>query len=142
VRAASSARASSISCAAWRAEVPPISTTNSSPPKRLTTWPSHADRRTPATAFSTRSPTAAAARARDFGQRGTRQARALSILHGLEGSLDFEQGGDIAHSLSAIYREARRLVIEAGRTNDTAPLLRAREMLGEIAEAWSALRDR
>ncbi len=83
---------------------------------------------------------AAAARARDFSQRGSRQARALSILHGLEGSLDFEQGGEIAQSLSAIYREARRLVLEAGRSNDTAPLLRAREMLGEIAEAWSALR--
>jgi flagellar protein FliS len=83
---------------------------------------------------------AAAARARDFSQRGTRQARALSILHGLEGSLDFDQGGDIAHSLAAIYREARRLVLEAGRSNDTAPLDRAREMLGEISGAWAALR--
>jgi flagellar protein FliS len=82
----------------------------------------------------------AAVRARDFSQRGTRQSRALSILHGLEASLDFEQGGDIAQSLSAIYREARRLVIAAGRDNDEAPLLRAREMLGEIASAWASLR--
>jgi flagellar protein FliS len=83
---------------------------------------------------------AAAARARDFSQRGSRQSRALSILHGLEGSLDFEQGGDIALSLATIYREARRLVLEAGRTNDPAHLVQAREMLGEIASAWSALR--
>jgi hypothetical protein len=40
-------------------------------------------------------PWAAAARARDFSQRGTARPRA-SILHGLEGSLDFDQGGDIA----------------------------------------------
>lgn len=82
---------------------------------------------------------AAACRRGDFGQRGTRQARALSILHGLEGSLDFEEGGEIAESLAAIYREARRLTIQAGRENDAEAVGGAREMLNEIATAWRAI---
>ena len=82
---------------------------------------------------------AAAARQKDFGLRGTKQARALSILHGLEASLDFDKGGDIAQSLAAIYREARRLTIEAGRANDPEKALQARKILAEIASAWEAL---
>ena len=82
---------------------------------------------------------AVACRRGDFSQRGARQARALSILHGLEGSLDFEQGGEIAESLAAIYREARRLTIEGGRDNDPEAVGRARAMLDEIASAWKAI---
>src|SRR3546814_437455 len=81
----------------------------------------------------------AAIRRGDLGQRGTRQARALSILHGLEASLDFEKGGDIADGLAAIYREGRRLVIAGGRANDAEQVVQAREMLNEIASAWEAI---
>jgi flagellar secretion chaperone FliS len=82
---------------------------------------------------------AAAIRRGDLAQRGTRQARALSILHGLDGSLDFEKGGDIAEGLSAIYREARRLTIAGGRANDAEQVMQAREMVGEIASAWEQI---
>ena len=82
---------------------------------------------------------AIACRRGDFSQRGARQARALSILHGLEGSLDFELGGEIAESLAAIYREARRLTVEGGRDNDAEAVGRARAMLDEIASAWNAI---
>jgi flagellar protein FliS len=81
----------------------------------------------------------AAIRRGDIVQRGARQARALSILHGLEGSLDFEQGGDIAQGLSAIYREARRLTIAGGQANDAETIVQAREMLGEISAAWNQI---
>jgi flagellar protein FliS len=76
---------------------------------------------------------------KDFTQRGARQQRALSILHGLEASLDVENGGDVAASLAAIYAEARRLVIAAGKQNDPSSITRAREMLAEIATAWKAI---
>jgi flagellar protein FliS len=82
---------------------------------------------------------AAACRRRDFSQRGTRQSRVLAILAGLEGSLDHEQGGEVAASLATIYREARRLTIAAAQENDPEPLARAREMLSEIASAWSTI---
>ena len=82
---------------------------------------------------------AAAARRKDFNQRGAKQSRSLSILLALEGSLDFENGGEIAQSLLAIYREARRLIIAGGKDNDPEPLARAREMLDQISSAWGAL---
>ena len=82
---------------------------------------------------------AAAAHRKDFGQCGMKQARALSILCGLEGSLDYKSGGEIAQSLASIYAEARRLIIAAGRDNDAELIVRAREMLHQIASAWESL---
>ena len=82
---------------------------------------------------------AAASNRRDWTQRGTAQARALNMLNGLESSLDFEKGGEIAQSLASIYAEARRLVITGARDNDGEQILRARTMIGEIASAWQAI---
>ena len=83
---------------------------------------------------------ALAATKRDFGQRGDRQAKALRLLSGLEASLDFEQGGEIAIGLARVYREGRRLVIAAARDNDVEKITETREMLGGIAEAWAQIR--
>lgn len=85
---------------------------------------------------------AAAARAGDAVQRGARQGRALAIIAGLEGSLDFEKGGEIARGLSAIYAEARRLTLAGGRDNDPETIAKAREMLAEIASAWEEIGGR
>ena len=82
---------------------------------------------------------AVAARRRDFGQRGERQSRALSILDGLETSLDFEKGGEIARGLAGIYRDARRLVVLGARDNDCERVNQAREMIAEVASAWGAI---
>lgn len=82
---------------------------------------------------------AAAQRRGDVGQRGSRQSRALAILSGLETSLDYDKGGEIAKGLAAIYREARRLVIVAADGNDPAPVMQAKEMLQEIASAWDGI---
>ncbi len=83
---------------------------------------------------------AVAAARKDFTQRGDRQARALRLLTGLETSLDFEQGGELAVGLARVYREARRLVIAAGRENDARKIAEAREMLSGVAEAWAQIR--
>lgn len=82
---------------------------------------------------------AVAARRGDYVQRGERQARAFAILSGLETSLDFEQGGEIARGLVVVYREARRLLIAGGRDGGEAMIAQAREMLGEIADAWAQI---
>ena len=85
----------------------------------------------------------AAAMARnDYVQRGERQARALRLISGLETSLDFDQGGEIALGLAKIYREARRLTVAAGRENDVKLIERAREMLSEVAQAWEQIGGR
>jgi flagellar protein FliS len=68
-----------------------------------------------------------------------RMTRALSILHALEGSLDFEKGGDIAVGLAQIYREARRLLLQAVKERSPADIEKARAMISEIAEAWNSI---
>lgn len=81
----------------------------------------------------------AAARKGDRGKRAERQARALSILHALEASLDFQKGGEIATSLASIYREARRLIALGSSENRPEPVEQARAMLAEIASAWESI---
>ena len=75
----------------------------------------------------------------DYVKRGQHQSKSLAILTALETSLDFDKGGEIAGGLVTIYREARRLVLAAGREGDAQPVIKAREMLGEIASAWEAI---
>jgi flagellar protein FliS len=81
----------------------------------------------------------AAARQGNRAKRTERQSRALSILFALETSLDFEKGGEIALSLSSIYREARRLIGIATRDGAVEPLEQARTMLADIAGAWESI---
>ena len=81
----------------------------------------------------------AAAARRDTARVATCQSRALSVLFGLESSLDMERGGEIAQSLSSIYKEARRLTVQAGRDCDANAIAKARGMIGEIVSAWSVI---
>lgn len=82
---------------------------------------------------------AAAAQRGDRGQLGVRQSRALSILHGLESSLDMQSGGEVAQSLALIYGEARRLTLVAGREGDAEQVMKVRAMLEEISSAWDEI---
>lgn len=75
----------------------------------------------------------------DYVQRGEHQSKVLAILTGLETSLDFDKGGQIAVDLVAIYREARRLVVAGGRDSDPKLVTQTREMIQEISNAWDAI---
>lgn len=68
-----------------------------------------------------------------------RQTRALAILHALETSLDFEQGGEIAISLATVYREVRKRTLQASAENDPAMMETARGFIADIADAWSQI---
>ena len=75
----------------------------------------------------------------DPARRNAAHARVISLLHGLETSLDYNRGGDIAENLGRIYREARRLLGPTpGIDRDTA-LLQVRDMLGTVSSAWEAI---
>jgi len=75
----------------------------------------------------------------DVPRQADRQARALSILQALDASLDMAKGGQVAANLSKIYREGRRLIAQGGREKSVAHVVRAREMLAEIASAWEQI---
>lgn len=83
--------------------------------------------------------TAAAQRSGDAARRGPRQARALAILHALEASLDYENGGEIAQGLAAIYRYSRRETVAGVQENAPERIDRARTSIAEIAGAWASI---
>ncbi len=72
----------------------------------------------------------------DMARQADRQAHALSILQALDASLDKVRGGEVAANLSKIYREGSRLIATGTREKRADLILRARDMLGEIASAW------
>lgn len=84
--------------------------------------------------------TMSAAMARkDFARIAASQARAMSIIGGLQASLDMERGGELAQNLADVYREASRLVLAGGKGNEPMFVQQARGMLAEIASAWNAI---
>jgi flagellar secretion chaperone FliS len=78
------------------------------------------------------------------GKAGTSRAnshvgKATSILVALEASLDFDQGGDLASTLSRIYRACRIGLNEAATSDNSKKLSEIREAISDIAYAWQAL---
>jgi flagellar protein FliS len=83
--------------------------------------------------------TALAMRAGDKGKALDKQTRALTLLHALESSLDFEKGGEIASNLAIIYREARRRMLAALAESNVDRAVSARSIINDIAEAWAQM---
>ncbi|MEO8722408.1 MAG: flagellar export chaperone FliS [Sphingobium sp.] len=75
----------------------------------------------------------------DMAKTNDKHARAMSILHALESSLDFDKGGEIAKSLAVIYRESRRLLLLAAQNKTTVEARKAHDILSEIADAWGKI---
>ena len=65
----------------------------------------------------------------------------LNILGGLQGSLDMERGGEVANNLSDLYDYMMRRLVEANTVNDPAVLNEVSRLMGEIREAWIAIRN-
>ena len=65
-------------------------------------------------------------------------SKACRILAGLQGSLDYERGGDIAVNLGELYGYAIRKLFAANVNLDTAPdnVAEVKSLLEPIAEAW------
>lgn len=72
-------------------------------------------------------------------RRNAAQARVVSLLHGLESSLDYKRGGEIADNLGRIYREARRLLGPTPGMDRATALAQARDMLATVSGAWEAI---
>lgn len=65
--------------------------------------------------------------------------RASKILLGLQDSLDFEKGQELAINLSEIYDYARRRLFQASLKNDLAAVQEVRGLIAEIDSAWQLL---
>ena len=64
--------------------------------------------------------------------------KACRILAGLQGSLDYELGGDIAVNLGELYGYAIRKLFAANVKSDNVPdnVAEVKSLLEPIAEAW------
>ncbi len=69
-------------------------------------------------------------------EKGNCISRAGRIVVGLQGSLDFEKGGDLARNLNDLYSYVTRRLIHANARNDAAALDEVRSLMDEISQSW------
>ena len=69
-------------------------------------------------------------------------SRSLTILYGLQSSLNFEQGGEIANNLFRLYEYARQQLLATMRTSEIAGTQAAIEALENIRDAWREIDGR
>lgn len=72
-------------------------------------------------------------------EKGESVNRALKILFGLQGTLDFDRGGEVARTLNDLYSYSVRRIVEASATNDLAALQEVRGHLEQIRVSWATL---
>lgn len=63
-------------------------------------------------------------------------AKATRIVIGLQGSLDFAQGGELAQHLDDLYTYVVRRLVDINAYGDVACLREVRDMMSEIRDAW------
>jgi flagellar protein FliS len=78
----------------------------------------------------------AAMEAREIQKKCDHLNRALAIIAQLEGSLDFQQGGDVARTLKSFYKYARLQAIKANIENSTEKLRSLIEHFTSVRDAW------
>jgi len=77
----------------------------------------------------------------DLAGRSEALSSAVSIIEGLQSSLDLEQGGSLADNLDALYSYMMRKLWEANRSNDIAAVEEVSRLIGTVSDAWRTLKD-
>lgn len=72
-------------------------------------------------------------------RRGESISRAIAILDGLRGSLSFDNGGELAGNLDALYDYMQRTLMTANLKADAAKMEEVVALLREIRDAWVAI---
>jgi len=75
----------------------------------------------------------------DIDKRSKHFARSLTIIYGLQSSLDFEKGGELATNLFQTYEFARQKLIESIKSMKGDQVEKAIKLLVEISEAWDQI---
>jgi len=73
-------------------------------------------------------------------QKGKHISWAISIINGLQASLDNEKGGDIAIKLNDLYEFSTVTLLEANASNDLEKLDAVLGVLNNIREGWMGIR--
>ena len=69
-------------------------------------------------------------------EKGDSLSRAIRIVLGLQGSLDYERGGEIATNLGDLYDYCTRRLLHANLRNDIDAVREVNRLMSEIRDAW------
>jgi len=72
-------------------------------------------------------------------KKGEQLSNAISIIGVLEGSLDFENGGEISNNLASLYQFCSQKLVEANMTNDLNLLDEIAQIIIPIKSGWDAI---
>lgn len=75
----------------------------------------------------------------DVAQKGQSIGLAISIIGGLQASLDAGKGGEVAGNLDRLYDYMGQRLLEANARNDRGALEEVHRLLSGIKEAWDTV---
>lgn len=78
---------------------------------------------------------------KDFEGKGKLINKAIEIIGGLRGFLDFEKGGDLAIRLEALYEYMEQALFEANLNNNPEKLDEVAGLLRSIKDGWDGIRE-
>ena len=76
---------------------------------------------------------------KNYEKKGLELSNALAIVGVLEGSIDFEQGGEVSQNLAAVYKYCAEKLVEASSNNDLQLLNEVTQILLPIKSGWDAI---
>ncbi len=76
----------------------------------------------------------------DISRKAKAASEAGAIVDSLSGCLDFEQGGDIAQRLEALYDYASRKIATANMSNDAEGFSEVATLLSDVFSAWKQIK--
>ena len=79
--------------------------------------------------------------AEDYAGKANLISKAMEIVAGLRGFLDFEQGGDLAARLEGLYDYIERGLLEASVRNDIDKLEEMANLLRTVKDGWDGIRE-
>ena len=78
----------------------------------------------------------------DVAEKGRSIGLAISIIGGLQSSLDPDRGGDVAGNLDRLYEYMARRLLEANAKSDRGALEEVHRLLSEVKGAWDSIGSR
>jgi flagellar protein FliS len=75
----------------------------------------------------------------DLASKGRAMSKALSIVGHLQGTLNMEDGREVAHELDRLYIYITERLIEANLKRTLAPLDESIRLLETLRDAWAAI---
>lgn len=76
---------------------------------------------------------------KNIAEKGRFINKAVDIINGLRGSLNFEKGGEVAEDYERLYEFLVNHLMQANRDNNLQALDEATHILKEMKDAWDSI---